>query len=65
MEVVVLERRPVPYPLPRAVHFDHEVARILQGLGVMGELAAVTEPMDAYEWRSANGATLLTFGVEG
>jgi 2-polyprenyl-6-methoxyphenol hydroxylase-like FAD-dependent oxidoreductase len=64
-EVVVLERRPVPYPLPRAVHFDHEVARILQGLGVMGELAAVTEPMDAYEWRSANGATLLTFGVEG
>ena len=27
--VVVLERYTEPYPLPRAVHYDHEVARIL------------------------------------
>src|SRR5882672_1755299 len=27
--VVVLEKQPAAYPLPRAVHFDDEVARIL------------------------------------
>ena len=32
--VVVLERYRTPYPLPRAVHYDHEVARILQSCGV-------------------------------
>ena len=31
--VGVFEKRPAAYPLPRAVHFDHEVARILQAAG--------------------------------
>jgi 2-polyprenyl-6-methoxyphenol hydroxylase-like FAD-dependent oxidoreductase len=32
--VTVIERWPTPYPLPRAVHFDHEVGRILQSCGI-------------------------------
>jgi 2-polyprenyl-6-methoxyphenol hydroxylase-like FAD-dependent oxidoreductase len=60
--VRVFERWPAPYPLPRAVHFDHEVARILQGAGVMGELAGYTEPAPIYEWRNAAGETLLRIG---
>jgi 2-polyprenyl-6-methoxyphenol hydroxylase-like FAD-dependent oxidoreductase len=63
--VVVLERQVQPYGLPRAVHLDHEAARILQCAGVMDELAPLTEAMDAYEWRNAAGATLLRLGVEG
>jgi flavoprotein hydroxylase len=63
--VVVLERQPEPYALPRAVHFDHEVARILQACGVGGDLAAISEPADVYEWRNADGATLLRLGGAG
>src|SRR5438105_10004350 len=59
--VVVLEKQPAAYPLPRAVHFDHEVGRILQAAGVADRLAGVTEVADVYEWRNAAGATLLRF----
>lgn len=34
MHVTLLERRTEPYPLPRAVHLDDEVARILDRIGV-------------------------------
>jgi len=63
--VVVLERWPEPYPLPRAVHFDHEVGRILQSCGIGDELRLITEPGDIYEWRNAAGQTLLRFGRVG
>jgi 2-polyprenyl-6-methoxyphenol hydroxylase-like FAD-dependent oxidoreductase len=60
--VVVLEKWPEPYPLPRAVHFDDEVARIFQSCGVGDELRRITEPAEIYEWRNAAGTTLLRFG---
>jgi flavoprotein hydroxylase len=63
--VTVFERWPGPYPLPRAVHFDHEVGRILQSCGVGEELRTVIEPADIYEWRNAAGTTLLRFGQSG
>src|SRR4249920_1826116 len=63
--VVVLERWPEPYPLPRAVHFDHEVGRIFQSCGIGPQLRAITEPGDVYEWRNGTGTTLLRFGQAG
>jgi 2-polyprenyl-6-methoxyphenol hydroxylase-like FAD-dependent oxidoreductase len=63
--VVVLERWLEPYPLPRAVHYDHEIGRILQACGLGQALAAISEPAEVYEWRNADGATLLRFGRVG
>jgi len=62
LRVRVLERWAGQYPLPRAVHFDHEVARILQSAGVMSALAGRVEPAAQYEWRSASGEVLLRIG---
>ena len=63
--VVLLEQHPHPYTLPRAVHFDHEVGRILQSCRLGDALRAVTEPAATYEWRNATGTTLLEFGRAG
>ena len=63
--VVVLERWPEPYALPRAVHFDDEVGRLLQSCGIGDEVRALSEPAEVYEWRNAAGTTLLRFGRIG
>ncbi len=57
--VGVFERWPIPYPRPRAVHYDDEVARIFQRLGIAEELEAITEPATTYEWQNARGERLL------
>jgi flavoprotein hydroxylase len=63
--VVLFEQWPAPYPLPRAVHFDDEVGRLLQSCGVGDEVRAASEPAEVYEWRNAAGTTLLRFGRIG
>jgi 2-polyprenyl-6-methoxyphenol hydroxylase-like FAD-dependent oxidoreductase len=63
--VVVLEQWPKPYPLPRAVHFDNEVGRILQSCGVGTDVRAISEAAEIYEWRNGEGTTLLRFGRVG
>jgi flavoprotein hydroxylase len=60
-KVGVFEKQPAAYPLPRAVHFDHEVGRILQAAGIADGLVGMTEAADVYEWRNAAGETLLRF----
>src|SRR4051794_22756732 len=45
LDVLVLERYPEPYPLPRAVHLDDEVFRVLQAAGVADAVLARTRPM--------------------
>lgn len=60
--VTALEKQPAAYPLPRAVHFDHETARILQAAGVADAMAdGRIETADFYEWRNGKGDVLLRF----
>ncbi|MER0484941.1 bifunctional 3-(3-hydroxy-phenyl)propionate/3-hydroxycinnamic acid hydroxylase [Streptomyces sp. Edi2] len=62
--VGLVERWPQPYPLPRAVVFDHEVARILASLGLADTLSTFSEPTADYEWRNGRGETLLRLAFE-
>ncbi|GAA4256105.1 bifunctional 3-(3-hydroxy-phenyl)propionate/3-hydroxycinnamic acid hydroxylase [Dactylosporangium darangshiense] len=41
---LVLDRYPEPYPLPRAVHVDDEVMRILQEIGVAEDFLRLSRP---------------------
>jgi 2-polyprenyl-6-methoxyphenol hydroxylase-like FAD-dependent oxidoreductase len=63
--VTVVERWPDLYPLPRAVHFDQEAARILQAAGVINDVNRVTEDIDVYEWRNGRHELLLALDWTG
>jgi len=59
--VVAVERFSAIYRLPRAVHVDHEIMRLLQSLGLSDVLAAEMIPVDDYRWFGADGELLLRF----
>lgn len=58
--VTVVDKWPTPYEQPRAVTFDHEIARILSILGIdSDDDPAIDHHDDLYYWRNAQGQTLL------
>ncbi len=63
--VVVFERFAEIYRLPRAVHLDHEIMRLLQSLGLADVLAGEMIPVHDYHWFGADGELLLRFDVSG
>jgi 3-(3-hydroxy-phenyl)propionate hydroxylase len=58
---IALERETTPYPLPRAVHFDHEIMRLFQQLGVAEQVRRHAVPLPRYEFRAADGQLLMSF----
>ncbi len=58
--VAVFERYDEIYRLPRAVHLDHEIMRLLQSLGLADELASELVPAREYQWLGADREPLLT-----
>jgi flavoprotein hydroxylase len=63
--VTVIDRQATAYTQPRAVHFDHEVARLFADAGLADWIARCTEPADIYECHNAAGETLLHFDWTG
>ena len=61
VSVIAVERDTVVYPLPRAVHFDHEIMRLFQQLGIADEVARHSVPIPPYEFRAADGQLLMRF----
>nr|ATY46592.1 monooxygenase FAD-binding protein [Micromonospora sp. HK160111] len=60
-DVVVVERWPQPYPMPRAVAFDGESARILTAAGLGEHISEFGEPSGDYVWENGQGQELLHF----
>lgn len=59
--VVVVEKQAEPYPLPRAVHYDPDVSRLLDQLGLSDYMKDFAKPSDVYEWQTADRRTMLRF----
>jgi 2-polyprenyl-6-methoxyphenol hydroxylase-like FAD-dependent oxidoreductase len=53
--VVVLERRQGRYETPRAGHFDHEIMRIFQAMGVADDVRRIADPATLYEFLDTDG----------
>ncbi len=62
--VAVFERYHEIYRLPRAVHLDHEIMRLLQTLGLADSLATEMVAVHDYQWFGADGELLLRFDVQ-
>jgi 2-polyprenyl-6-methoxyphenol hydroxylase-like FAD-dependent oxidoreductase len=63
--VEVFERFTDMYRLPRAVHLDHEIMRLLQSLELAGALADEMIPVHDYQWFGADGEPVLRFDRQG
>ena len=61
VEVLVIERHRRPYGLPRAVHLDDEVLRVLQEAGVAESVVAGALPMAGLRLVDARLRTLAEF----
>jgi len=61
VRVIAIDRDTDVYPLPRAAHFDHEIMRLFQQLGIADDVLEHSRAAPAYEFRSAKGEILLRF----
>jgi 3-(3-hydroxy-phenyl)propionate hydroxylase len=63
LSVVVLEKEAAIYPLPRAIHFDGEVMRIFQSIGLRREVEDISRAgLKGMHFVNAEGETLLIRG---
>lgn len=63
LSVLVLEKDAAIYPLPRAIHFDGEVMRVFQAMGLRAAVEAISRPgTTGMHFVNATGDTLLIRG---
>lgn len=63
VSAIAVEKDGDVYPLPRAAHFDHEIMRLFQKLGIAGEMQAASQVAPAYEFRNAAGEILMSYDL--
>ncbi|HLZ84228.1 MAG TPA: bifunctional 3-(3-hydroxy-phenyl)propionate/3-hydroxycinnamic acid hydroxylase, partial [Caulobacteraceae bacterium] len=64
LSVVAIDKDLDVYPQPRAAHFDHEIMRLFQQLGVADEVLRHARVPSAYEFRNAAGEVLMRFELD-
>ncbi len=65
LDTLVLEREQKPYPLPRAVHLDHEMMRLFQSVGLDELIAADMTDADGHLHIGADHGVIRYMGSVG
>ncbi|MFC0687383.1 bifunctional 3-(3-hydroxy-phenyl)propionate/3-hydroxycinnamic acid hydroxylase [Novosphingobium clariflavum] len=65
LKVLVLERELEHYPLPRAVHLDHEMMRLFQSAGVIGQVEGDMIATDGHLHVGADHGVIRYMGTVG
>lgn len=63
--VIAIDPQRDVYPLPRAAHFDHEIMRLFQAIGIVDAIAPHIRVAPDYEFRTADGKTLMRIVRDG
>lgn len=65
LSVLVIEKEANPYPLPRAVHLDHEMMRLFQSAGVSDRVAADMRDTEGHLHVGADHGVIRYMGTVG
>ena len=65
LRTVVIEREREPYPLPRAVHIDHEMMRIFQSVGLADAVLPLMREAQGHIHIGADGGVIRYLGSAG
>lgn len=65
LKVLVVEKEAVPYPLPRAVHIDHEMMRLFQASGVVNHIEPDVRDTEGHLHIGADKGVIRYMGTRG
>ncbi|MEJ0077798.1 MAG: bifunctional 3-(3-hydroxy-phenyl)propionate/3-hydroxycinnamic acid hydroxylase [Alphaproteobacteria bacterium] len=65
LRTLVIERETAPYPLPRAVHIDHEMMRLFQSVGLAQTMLALMREAHGHIHIGADGGVIRYLGSKG
>ncbi|TMJ04876.1 MAG: bifunctional 3-(3-hydroxy-phenyl)propionate/3-hydroxycinnamic acid hydroxylase [Alphaproteobacteria bacterium] len=65
LRTLVIEREAAPYPLPRAVHIDHEMMRIFQSAGLAQAVLPLMREAHGHIHIGADGGVIRYLGSKG
>jgi 3-(3-hydroxy-phenyl)propionate hydroxylase len=65
LRTLVIEREAEPYPLPRAVHIDHEMMRIFQSAGLADAIRPLMREAHGHIHIGADGGVIRYLGSAG
>ena len=65
LRTLVIEREAEPYPLPRAVHIDHEMMRMFQSVGLAEAVLPLMREAQGHIHIGADGGVIRYLGSAG